>query len=204
MPRSIDPILPTLSCEVPRGREWTYELKLDGFRGMLYVDGKKGSFRSKRKLPLNRFRDLADDLARALGVEDAVLDGEVVVMRKGLPDFNALLFDRGTSSYVAFDLLWLNGRDLRGLPLWKRKRMLEKLVRDTPIATVLSTDDPRLFDIASQMDLEGIVAKRRADPYAPNVPWIKVKYRGYSQVAGRWELFARRGRPSAARKASKG
>jgi bifunctional non-homologous end joining protein LigD len=194
--RVIDPILPLLSREVPRGREWTYELKLDGFRGTLYVERGQGTFRSKKKLLLNRFRDLANSLAVALDVEDAVFDGEVVVMRKGLPDFKALFFDRGSAAYVAFDLLWLNGRDLRPLPLWRRRKMLAALVKNTPIATVPATDDARLFDAAKELDLEGIVAKRRNDPYAAGTQWIKVKYAGYSQVQGRWELFRpRRGRP---------
>lgn len=203
--RILEPILPMLAREVPRGREWTYELKLDGFRGMLYVNRSQGQFRSKRKLLLHRFRDLANGLAGVLDVDDAVFDGEVVAFRKGLPDFNALFFDRGSAAYVAFDLLWLNGRDLRSLPLWRRKRMLKNVVKSSPIAVVDSTTDARLFDVAAKMDLEGVVAKRRNDPYAPDTPWVKVKYAGYSQMQGRWELFRdRRGRPSAARKVWKG
>lgn len=194
-----------LAREVPRGREWTYELKLDGFRGMLYVDRGQGRFRSKRKLVLNRFRDLANSLATVLDVENAVFDGEVVAVRKGSIDFNALFFDRGTIAYVAFDLLWLDGRDLRPLPLWRRKKMLAKLVEHTPIAVVDSTADARLFEATARLDLEGIVAKRRNDPYGPGTPWVKVKHAGYSQQVGRWELFRPRGaRPSAARRASKG
>lgn len=185
----IEPIVPLLAREVPRGREWTYELKLDGFRGVFYADGGAGRFRSKRNRRLDRFRDLAGALARILPATNAILDGEVVVMAKEGPDFNALFFDRGPLLYVAFDLLWLNDRDLRELPLWRRKAMLAKLVRDTPIATVESTNDPRLFEAAADMDLEGIVAKRRSDPYAPDTEWLKIKHAGYTQKEGRWELF---------------
>ena len=159
---------------------------------MLYVERREGQFRSKTKRPLRRFQDLADALARALPVDDAILDGEVVVMGESGPDFAALMWSRGQPVYAAFDLLWLNGRDLRPLPLWRRRRALAALVRDTPIALVEWLNDPGLFEIAAQMDLEGIVAKRRADPYTPETEWRKVKYAGYSQMEGRWEMFQRR------------
>ncbi|HKR66052.1 MAG TPA: hypothetical protein VJZ00_20135, partial [Thermoanaerobaculia bacterium] len=94
----------------------------------------------------------------------------------------------------AFDLLWLNGRDLREQPLWRRKQRLRRLVEDTPIGYVDSVDDPALFTVVSQRDLEGIVAKRRADRYCLATSWLKVKCIGYSQMEGRWELFARKNR----------
>lgn len=190
----IDPIRPVLARELPRGREWTYELKLDGFRGTLYLERGSGKFLSKNVHHLRRFDSLAAGIARAFPDRDAILDGEVIVMGKVGPDFNSLMFSRGRPEYAAFDLLWLDGRDLRDLPLWRRKRMLEKLVRDTPIGYVEPTTDPALFEAAVEMDLEGIVAKRRADPYAPQTQWIKIKHRGYTQVEGRWELFDRRRR----------
>ena len=189
LPR-IDPIRPILGREVPRGREWTYELKLDGFRGVLYIANGRGRFLSKNNKPLKRFQDLADALARALPVADAIFDGEVIVMGAAGPDFYALMFHRGTPQYAAFDLLWLNGRDLRPLPLWRRRRALARATRNTPIGLVEPVDDPALFDAAAKLDLEGIVAKRRADPYGAGTAWVKVKYRGYSQNEGRWELFA--------------
>ena len=95
--------------------------------------------------------------------------------------------------YAAFDVLWLNGKDLRGLPLTRRKRALERLIPAT--STVLSRvfavegrgRDP--FAAAERLDLEGIVAKRKADPYAPSTVWYKVKNRAYTQIEGRGELF---------------
>ena len=191
LPR-IDPVRPLLAREVPRGREWVYELKLDGFRGVLYVENGSGRFLSKTSRPLKRFQELADSLAAALPVENAILDGEVIVMGEAGPDFYALMFNRGRAQYAAFDLLWLNGRDLRPLPYWRRRRALALAVRGTPIGLVESVADPALFDVAAQMDLEGVVAKRRSDAYGAGTPWIKVKHRGYSQMQGRWELFAAR------------
>jgi bifunctional non-homologous end joining protein LigD len=194
LPRIVEPVLPILSRAVPVGREWTYELKLDGFRGTLYLERGTGRFLSKNKRPLRRFGDLASSLARALPKAEAIFDGEVVVMGEAGPQFYTLLFGRGTPQYAAFDLLWLDGEDLRPLPLWKRRRALAKLVKNTPVGLVESTDDPRLFDVTAEMDLEGIVAKRRADPYAAETRWVKVKHRAYSQMLGRWEYFQPRRR----------
>ena len=191
LPR-VDPLRPALVKAVPRGREWLYEPKLDGFRGMLYLEDGQGKFFSKNKRPMPRFRDLADALARQLRAREAILDGEIVVMGDLGPDFKALFWNRGRAQYAAFDLLWLDGRDLRPLPLWRRKAALEKLIAKSPIGYVEHTNDPRLFDSTVSMDLEGIVAKRRSDPYAEATQWLKIKHRAYSQMEGRWELFQRR------------
>ena len=195
LPR-IEPLRPTLTKQVPAGREWVYEVKLDGFRGMLEIDDGKARFTSKTSKPMRRFDDLAASLARALDVRDAILDGEILVMGDSGPDFRALMFNRRKPSYCAFDLLWLNGRDLRALPLWRRKNALRKLVAKTPIGYVDCVDDPLLYARVALLDLEGIVAKRRSDPYRGDTEWRKVKVPGYSQMEGRWELFgyARGGR----------
>ena len=189
----IEPVRPVKRDTVPVGKDWLYELKLDGFRGVLTIEDGRGSFTSKTSKPMPRFRELAEALARVLPAKNAILDGEIVVMTKSGPDFYALMFRRGQPAYAAFDLLWLDGRDLRELPLWRRKRMLRKLLADTPVAYVDHVEDPALFAAAVEHDLEGIVAKRRGDPYAAATQWVKVKHRGYSQMEGRWELFDRRG-----------
>jgi len=117
----IDPILPKLVKDVPRGDQWVYEVKLDGFRGTLYVEDERGRFLSKTKKRMRRFDDLANAIAKELRVQDAILDGEIVVLAEGGPKFYALMMNREPASYVAFDLLWLSDRDLRPLPLWRRK-----------------------------------------------------------------------------------
>lgn len=188
----IEPVLPKLVKDVPRGRAWVYEVKLDGFRGTLYVKAGRGRFLSKTKKTMRRFDDLANAIAKELEVQDAILDGEIVVMREGRPEFYALMMNRETPSYTAFDLLWLNDRDLRPLPLWRRKRALEKLVTGKHVGYVEHSEDARLMDAVAQMDLEGIVAKRRADPYSPQTEWLKIKHAEYSQKEGRADLFHRR------------
>jgi len=190
-----EPVLPVLSRELPLGRAWRYELKLDGFRGMLYVDRGAASFRSKTMRPMPRFADLAARIAGELRVTDAILDGEIVVMGKRGPEFNALLFNRGVPQFAAFDLVWLDGRDIRAWPYDKRKEALHRLVRRaTWVSFIESHTDAELFDVVTGLDLEGVVAKRRDDPYAPQTRWVKVKNRNYSQAVGRWRFFERRRR----------
>lgn len=185
-----DPILPHLSTELPRGRGWRYELKLDGFRGMLYTDSGTAGFRSKTKRPMPRFDELAARVAAELGAGEAILDGEIVVMGARGPEFNALLFNRGVAQYAAFDLVWLEGRDLRSWPQEKRTAMLQRLVDGCSwVSAIDSHDDEKLFDVVSALDLEGVVAKRRDEAYSPSTRWIKVKNRNYSQAIGRWRFF---------------
>ena len=191
LPR-IEPVRPVKRTAIPVGKGWLYELKLDGFRGVLSIDGGRGSFTSKTSKPMPRFQELADALARVIPAKSAILDGEIVVMSGGGPDFYALFFRRGQPAYAAFDLLWLDGRDFRELPLWRRKRALQKLIDGTPVAYVEDIEDPALYAAAAARDLEGIVAKRRGDPYGGATEWVKIKHPGYTQMQGRWELFERR------------
>ena len=90
-------------------------------------------------------------------------------------------------------MLWLNGRDLRALPLIKRKRCLEQLIpsNNSTLSRVLAGEEHgrELYEAAQRLDLEGIVAKRRSDPYSPQTTWYKVKNPAYTQAEGRGELF---------------
>jgi bifunctional non-homologous end joining protein LigD len=96
---------------------------------------------------------------------------------------------------VAFDILWLDGTDLRSLPLGERRRRLQGILPEgSPIiseALSVAGRGHELFDLMCTNDLEGIVAKRLADPYDTRVPWLKIKNPNYSQKEGRAELFNR-------------
>jgi bifunctional non-homologous end joining protein LigD len=103
---------------------------------------------------------------------------------------------RGTLAYAAFDVLWLNGRDLRDLPLARRRRRLERLI---PVSAgtlnrvpCFEREGQELFDAACRLDLEGIVAKRKTDGYTVETAWYKIKNPAYTQAEGRAELFERR------------
>jgi bifunctional non-homologous end joining protein LigD len=173
---------------------YLFEPKYDGFRGLLYLSGRECHIRSKRGNVLRQFEQLCHWVREELRVKDAILDGEVVSLDpEGRQDFRGLLARRGNLHYAAFDVLWLNGKDLRTLPLTRRKRALERVIPAT--STVLSRvfavqgRGRDLFAAAERLDLEGIVAKRKADAYAPTTVWFKVRNRAYTQMEGRGELF---------------
>jgi bifunctional non-homologous end joining protein LigD len=94
---------------------------------------------------------------------------------------------------VAFDLIWLNGADLRALPLTERRRHLQNILPkgSAIICEALSVmgSGHKLFELMCLHDLEGIVAKRLKDSYGPRARWLKIKNPGYSQNEGRRELF---------------
>jgi len=99
---------------------------------------------------------------------------------------------------VAFDVLVTRGEDVRALPLARRKAVLKRLARGTQRWIALTDGVPgqgrRLFELVGEMHLEGVVAKRLADPYAPGrTTWFKILNRSYSQKEGRPELFERGG-----------
>jgi bifunctional non-homologous end joining protein LigD len=93
---------------------YRFEPKYNGFRGLLYLSGRECHFRSKRGNVLRQFRELCDWVRHELRVKEVILDGEVVALDpEGRQDFCDLLARRGNFHYAAFDVLWLNGKDLR-------------------------------------------------------------------------------------------
>jgi len=110
--------------------EYLYELKIDGFRALAHISEGKGELISRNGNVYRGFAELATSIAEHLKVEDAVLDGEIACIDgEGRPVFKDLLFWKSTCIFVAFDLLYLNGKDLRTLPFIERKRQLRKLLR---------------------------------------------------------------------------
>ena len=110
-------------------RDWLFELKLDGFRALAYVEHGQGRLVTRNGNTFKRFAPLAAEIAGTLRrVENVILDGEAVCLdRDGRPLFDALLYRRSDPCFVAFDCLWLDGRDLRDLPLIERKRVLSRM-----------------------------------------------------------------------------
>jgi bifunctional non-homologous end joining protein LigD len=191
---TIEPIVPVTGTPVLHDPQWIYEPKFDGFRGVLYVSRRECYILSKRGKVLSRFADLALRVGAELHARDAILDGEVVALDdEGRMDFRALLGGHGQLHYAAFDLLWLNGRDLRAQPLIKRKQRLEQLIpaNNPTLSRVLAVEEHgrELYEAAQRLDLEGIVAKRRADLYSAQTVWYKVKNPAYTHAEGRGDLF---------------
>jgi bifunctional non-homologous end joining protein LigD len=170
--------------------EWIFEPKYDGFRGLAYSSGSGCEIRSRRDIPLRRFDDLWSRLAEVLRGREAILDGEIVSLdRKGKPVFDSLVRRQGFIAFAAFDLLWLDGRDLRGEPFSVRKRELGALLpSDTgPLYKIfaLAEHGRALFEATKKMELEGIVAKRSSDPYQVETVWYAIRNPAYRQSAGR-------------------
>jgi bifunctional non-homologous end joining protein LigD len=186
--------------------EWLFEPKYDGFRGLLYVTSGDCWFRSRRGHVLERFRELCHWVREELPVREAILDGEIVSLdASGRQNFRDLLAGRGNLHYAAFDAPWVEGKDLRLLPLRRRKRALHRLVwaSSTVLSQVFWIEERGrdVFAAAERLGIEGIVAKRLADPYVPGeTVWYKVRNRAYRDRDGRWELFQQR---RAARRAAR-
>jgi bifunctional non-homologous end joining protein LigD len=122
------------------------------------------------------------------------LDGEIVVLNgSGRPQFYELLRRRGEPVFYAFDVLMLDGRDLRSLALVERKKILRRVVNKHPrilYAHHFERNGCDLFRLVCEQDLEGIVAKRRDAAYGED--WYKIRNPKYSQYEGRQELFEKR------------
>jgi ATP-dependent DNA ligase len=175
-------------------------LKIDGFRALAHIHNGQGELVSRNGNTFRGFAELAGWIAEHLRLEDAVLDGEICCLDPdGRPNFRALLFRQHQCIFIAFDLLYLNGKDLRALPLIERKAMLKRLIRRKRARMYyldhVESDGCLLFEQVLKMDLEGIVCKRKDSPYKvtdkPSRHWIKVKNGRYSQLEGRDELFER-------------
>ena len=185
MPRRVRPMLAT-TVEKPFNRSgWLFEIKWDGYRAIAEVDNQVVRLYSRNQLSLeDRFASLVQSL-QGLGCS-AVLDGEVVVVDEtGKPCFqllqNYLKSREGQVVYYVFDLLYLNGHDLRKLPLTRRKELLRQILPDLPHVQMsghIEEQGVEFFKVASQRGLEGVIAKEAASPYLEgrrSLSWLKVK-----------------------------
>jgi bifunctional non-homologous end joining protein LigD len=177
---------------------YIFELKHDGFRGLAYIDAGECKLISRN---LNRFKSF-ESLKKSLDklpVLNAILDGEIVCLdSNGVSQFNELFSRRGAPVFYAFDLLWLDGLDLRGLPLIERKQRLREMIKRCECARLIyaqhiETRGIVFFEEICARDLEGIVCKRKRSIYKSNgTGWLKVKNPKYSQAEGRHDLFKKR------------
>src|SRR5215203_3250910 len=191
-PGFIVPCRPTLAAKVPTGDDWIHELKHDGFRIIAHKDGGERVHLWSRN-GRDRSGDFVAiaDAVRALPASRIVLDGEAIAhCLEGLPHFNRLLSSDGKASacLYAFDLLWLEAQDLRGVELIGRRRMLVKALKKAGPALRFSehmegADGEAMFRHACAMGLEGIVSKRVASRYKSGscVAWVKVKNPEYER-----------------------
>src|SRR5437867_13145371 len=141
-------------------------------RALAYIEDGESDLISRKSHTYKSFRELRVKLATCIKVENAIIDGETVCLGEdGRPHFYELLYRRREPFFCAFDLLWLNGEDLRALPLYERKGRLRKLIPRSKRSRVLFSDHievngREVFRAACRMDLEGIVAKLKDGEYA--------------------------------------
>lgn len=176
------PMLATLSEGPPRDEsDWVYELKYDGFRAVIAIVNGDVAMLSRNELDLStRFPRTFAALKKMKGKE-IVLDGEVVVLdEKGAPRFQ-LLQQGGNERLFLFDVLWLDGRDLRRLPYEERRKILQKLCAKAPagvaISQTLDMSGEEALKHAAAGGWEGVIAKRKSSTYESrrSKEWLKVK-----------------------------
>jgi bifunctional non-homologous end joining protein LigD len=187
IPRFIKPQSPTLVEAPPSEAGWVHEIKHDGYRTKIALGGGEAVAWTRRGNDWSaRYRHVLEDLQR-LPAKAALIDGEMVVQDEaGVADFNALQNvlqgNRGDLSFVAFDLLHLDGEDVRDLPLIERKDKLRRLLgrrklKRTVYSEHVEGDGREVFKAAAEMGLEGTVSKLANSRYrsGPSRSWLKVK-----------------------------
>jgi bifunctional non-homologous end joining protein LigD len=195
MPKSFKPMLCTLTKEVVPDDDYLYEVKWDGYRIISYLSDGKVRMDSRSALDYTKKYPPVAQALKALD-HDAVLDGEVVVFNEeGKPDFDALQTFNGHDTpinYCVFDILWLDGYHLMNLPLTDRKAILKKLLEGNDVLRFSESfhDGEALYQQALDLDLEGIVAKRKDSTYVPDARdtrWLKTPTRKRQEfVIGGW------------------
>lgn len=192
------PMLATHGRHVPTGEEWAHEVKWDGVRALTEVAGGVLRMTSRNE---NAITVAWPELSTSpLGERDLVVDGEIIALNgRGLPDFRTLqermhvrkaataarLSHEVPATYMVFDLLRLDGRDLAGEPLDARRELLGGLGLDGTWQVPAAYDDgPMLFEATLQQGFEGIVSKRRSSRYV------------FGERSPHWQKFAHRHRVS--------
>jgi len=194
IPAKLQPMLAELSQSLPQGPEWLFEMKWDGVRAICIIDEGKVRLLSRTGREMDKQYPELHGISSAIAAGSAVLDGEIVMLdEKGRPSFERLQSRIGASAGAAarmakeqpallyvFDLLYLDGYDLRQSPLSERKRLLESVL--TPGGAVRLSEHfaghgKQLLDFAKANGLEGIMAKRASSRYESrrSGDWLKIK-----------------------------
>jgi bifunctional non-homologous end joining protein LigD len=193
MPTKVEPMLAVLGTSLPAGTDWLYEVKWDGYRALCFITKGKVRMVSRRDNVFDKqFPEVAQALARSIKADSAIVDGEIVALdENGTPSFQLLQnrtgFHKSIKSgkahalnFFAFDLLYLDGYDLRRASLIDRRRLLQSIV--LPDETVRYSDHfagkgSELLQAVREKGLEGIIAKQARSRYEPrrSSEWVKIK-----------------------------
>jgi bifunctional non-homologous end joining protein LigD len=195
MPGFFEPMGATLADQLPKGAEWIFEVKWDGVRGLVFIDNGVLSIYTRNNNRCEQHYPELRVLPHYIEAEQAILDGEIVVLdSKGVSHFEliqprihsqdansiAKMGQKNPVHLFVFDLLYLDGYDLRRVPLIERKRLLQKIVKPFPLLRVSdhfenAGDD--LVEAARQSGLEGLLAKNTTSVYESrrSRSWLKLK-----------------------------
>jgi bifunctional non-homologous end joining protein LigD len=200
MPDFVAPQLCTSVDRPPAGEGWCHEIKFDGYRVQLRVEGGKATLKTRKGLDwTDKFKTIAREAA---ALPDVLIDGEIVALDpNGVPNFSTLqaaLSDGKTDKLIlfAFDLLFAGAKDLRRLPLRARKAQLKELLETRKNAKQIQyvehfeTDGDAVLQSASKLSLEGVISKKLSAPYhsGRTESWTKAKCRaGQEVVLGGWK-----------------
>jgi DNA ligase D-like protein (predicted ligase) len=188
----IEPMECAVVTKLPPGREWIFEIKLDGYRAIAVKSGGLNLF-SRRRKPFTQYPQIVEGLGGL--PEGTVLDGEIVALDdEGRPNFNLLQRSRAESRricYFIFDLLVHQNRDVTGLRLAERRELLETILRPSSRIRILDRFEVPADDIVAavrEQKLEGVIAKHKNSPYEPGKrtgSWLKYRVnRGQEFVIG--------------------
>ena len=191
IPANIKPMKATLVDEPFDEPGWVYEIKWDGYRAVAIVNNGRAALISRNNLPFDQFTPV-NDLLSSWKI-NAVLDGEIVALNeKGTANFGALQNWRHTKNaklcYFVFDILWLEGKDLTGLLLWQRQKILHELLPANDLilpSQSFEADGIEFFEAAKRMKLEGIIAKKADSLYTSDIrsrEWLKIKAKQRQEV----------------------
>jgi bifunctional non-homologous end joining protein LigD len=207
MPKDLSPMLATLVDQPFDDEGWSYEIKWDGYRALAYCKKSEVELRSRNDKSFDKYYPVLHALKE--WKINALVDGEIVVLNdKGKSNFNKLQNWRseadGSLFYYVFDLLWLDGRNLMGLPLSERRNLLQSIVPAEGIirySESFETSGTKFFASAEKLGLEGIMAKKTDSLYTPGArtrEWLKIKTTsrqevvigGYTRNEGTSKLFS--------------
>ncbi|HYL93191.1 MAG TPA: DNA ligase D [Alphaproteobacteria bacterium] len=194
MPQSIEPMLATLSGKLPTGSDWLFEVKWDGYRALCFIADKKVRMISRRGINMEKqFAEVAEALPECVNADSAILDGEVVALdENGVPSFQLLQNRTGfhksatrekqphTLNFFAFDLLYLNGYDLRDAALIDRRQLLASILLPNQIVRYsdhFAGKGEELLVAVRAKGMEGILAKQAQSKYESrrSGQWLKIK-----------------------------
>jgi bifunctional non-homologous end joining protein LigD len=194
VPANLEAMLATAVKKPPPGSNWLYEIKWDGIRALCLVKNGSLQIHSRRGNRCEKQYPEFESLPEHVNAKTAWLDGEICVLdENGRSRFELIqpriaannnavpkLADTAPATLFLFDLLYLDGYDLRGVPLEERKRLLNSIVSATEqirISDAFDTDGKEMFEAAQKMGLEGILAKDRRSTYESgrSTRWLKLK-----------------------------